>query len=316
MSTKKFFYVLVDKMLKPRMASNQATLFKYLEKYPECDVKSFFTKDEATNYYNAFKNNPLLANQSAEDDLLPDVDQFRKFNSSLKPNFDFEQPEKHSAPTQAPAKEPESLEDAEESFPAPSVIAKDRIQQQQSEENLEEQETSGGSLENGEKKFEWNAYYFFKEDEKALERGRKKVNPADTYYLFFDGGSSNNPGPSGAGYAIFDKDSQKIFSNSLYVGLNTNSVAEYSALIFGLKSAQNLGIKQLKTYGDSQVVVYQMTKKYQIKTQHLWKFYYEALNLMKGFESCTIEYIPREQNTEADALSKKGIDQYKGTKGK
>lgn len=310
MSTRKFFYVLVDKMLKPRMASNQATLFKYLEKYPDCDVKSFYTKDEATSYMNAFQNNTSAAQ---EDNFLPDVDQYRKFNPSLKPTLEFEglTKEKKFAPAQAESEsEPE---DTENTFAAPSIIAKEKAQTsplQQSEENGE------GEGEGEKKEFKWNAYYFFKEDEKALEKARKKINPAETYYLFFDGGASNNPGPSGAGYVIFDKDSQKIFSNALYTGLNTNSVAEYSALIFGLKSAQNIGVKNIKSYGDSQVVVYQMTKKYQIKTQHLWKFYYEALHLMQGFDSCTIEHIPREQNSEADALSKKGIAQFKGKKAK
>jgi len=166
------------------------------------------------------------------------------------------------------------------------------------------------------KEFVWDPFYFFKEDPEAIEKAKKKIKPEETYYLFFDGACSNNPGPTGAGYIVFDKDSKKIFSNSVFSGMGTNNTAEYYGIIFGMKSCQNIGIKKLQVFGDSQLIIKQMTGKFKVKAPQLWKFYGAGQDLLKGFDDITIEYIPREQNAEADALSKKGITLYKGKKHK
>lgn len=68
------------------------------------------------------------------------------------------------------------------------------------------------------------------------------------YSLYFDGYSIGNPGPARAGYVIY-KDNQEIFSDSKYVGTQTNNIAQYSALIIGIKKVIELEIKEIDIYG-------------------------------------------------------------------
>ena len=108
----------------------------------------------------------------------------------------------------------------------------------------------------------------------------------------------NKPGKTGsaggAGYAIYDENNKRVYTNSMYAGLITPSAAEYYGLIFGLKSCLNLGIKNIYVHGNSTVVINQVTKKFEIKAQYLFRFYYEVANLMQNFEQTKFEVIQKE----------------------
>jgi ribonuclease HI len=126
------------------------------------------------------------------------------------------------------------------------------------------------------------------------------------YTLKFDGGSTGNPGLSGAGSVIYLND-EEIWAGSYYVGnMETNNTAEYHGVIHGLEEAVNMNITNLKVYGDSALVINQITGKYKVKSDHLKILYDKVMVLIGYFETITFNHIPRNQNKRADQLSNIG----------
>ncbi len=124
-----------------------------------------------------------------------------------------------------------------------------------------------------------------------------------SYELFVDGASSSNPGPAGIGVVL--KKGDKILKTiSKSIGIATNNVAEYTALIEGLKLALSMGIKSISIYSDSQLVVNQLNGAYTVKDEKLLKLYKKALEILKSFENVSINYVGRSQNSLADKLAK------------
>jgi ribonuclease HI len=132
------------------------------------------------------------------------------------------------------------------------------------------------------------------------------------YVLYSDGGARGNPGPAGIGfvlYEIFSDGTKKIGAeHAEYIGEATNNVAEYKAILAGVKKAKALGIKELSCFLDSELVAKQLSQKYKIKDPDLGKLFVQVWNLMIGFTKITFQHIPREENKEADRLVNRAID--------
>ena len=124
---------------------------------------------------------------------------------------------------------------------------------------------------------------------------------------FFDGASRGNPGTAGAGALLVNESGEVIWETARFLGTKTNNEAEYTALLLLLKAAKERDIKTLNIYGDSKLVVSQVSKQWKINLPHLRALAQEAWSLMEGM-SVTLEWIPREKNKLADALSNQGID--------
>lgn len=124
---------------------------------------------------------------------------------------------------------------------------------------------------------------------------------------FFDGASRGNPGIAGAGALLINDKGEIVWQTSRFLGTKTNNEAEYSALILLLKAAKEHKIIKLKIYGDSKLVVSQVSKQWKINLPHLRLLAMEAWKLMEGMD-VSLEWIPREKNSRADALSNEGID--------
>ena len=126
------------------------------------------------------------------------------------------------------------------------------------------------------------------------------------YSLNFDGGSSGNPGIAGAGAVIYF-DNQEIWAGSMYVGsMETNNTAEYCGLILGLEEAIKQNITILRVYGDSLLVINQITGKYKVNASHLKVLYDRVMELIGYFEKITFSHILRHLNKRADYLSNIG----------
>ncbi len=123
--------------------------------------------------------------------------------------------------------------------------------------------------------------------------------------LFFDGASKGNPGPSSYGY-VLELEGDEV-EGCGFIGISTNNVAEYTALIEGLKKALSMGIKKIEIFSDSQLVVNQLLGKYKVKAEHLVPLHNEALRLLKSFEDVRINFIRRELNKRADALANRAL---------
>ncbi|MEG1800167.1 MAG: ribonuclease HI family protein, partial [Synergistaceae bacterium] len=124
---------------------------------------------------------------------------------------------------------------------------------------------------------------------------------------YFDGASRGNPGTAGAGALLMNDGGEVVWETARFLGTKTNNEAEYTALLLLLKAAKERNVKTLNIYGDSTLVVSQVSKQWKINLPHLRALAQEAWALMDGM-SVTLEWIPREKNKLADALSNQGID--------
>ncbi|MCS7126479.1 MAG: ribonuclease HI family protein [Aigarchaeota archaeon] len=126
--------------------------------------------------------------------------------------------------------------------------------------------------------------------------------------IFFDGSSHGNPGPSGIGLIIYDKDGREISRFSDYIGFKTNNEAEYLALIKSLEIAIRLGVSEVELYSDSELLVKQMNGEYKVRDEKIVKLHSIAQELMKKLKVRLI-HIDREENREADRLANKAIEE-------
>ena len=127
-------------------------------------------------------------------------------------------------------------------------------------------------------------------------------------YIYTDGGSRGNPGPSGIGVVILDSNKTKIKEVFKYIGEATNNVAEYSALVCGLQEANSLGATDLTIYIDSELLVKQLSGEYKVKDANMRTLFEKSLAELKNFSSFEVKHIERRMNKEADKLVNKAIN--------
>ncbi|MED6109119.1 hypothetical protein PIB30_116864 [Stylosanthes scabra] len=126
--------------------------------------------------------------------------------------------------------------------------------------------------------------------------------------LEFDGASKGNPGPAGAGAILRAGDGSKVYRIREGIGSQTNNVAEYRALLLGLKQALEKGYQHIRVQGDSQLVCKQVNGEWKQKNQNMAMLCAEVNQLKKKFLSFQINHIPRERNSEADAEANLAIN--------
>ncbi|MFY9270058.1 MAG: ribonuclease HI family protein [Candidatus Manganitrophaceae bacterium] len=134
--------------------------------------------------------------------------------------------------------------------------------------------------------------------------------PLKRLSIYTDGASRNNPGEAGIGVVMKDDRGETIQTLAEYIGVATNNVAEYTAVIRALEWAQKLHPERIDCYLDSQLVVRQMTGKYKIKHPGMIPLAKEVRRLCRLFPEGSVDFhhIPREENQEADALANEAID--------
>ena len=129
-------------------------------------------------------------------------------------------------------------------------------------------------------------------------------------YLFCDGASRGNPGPASIGVVAYkDKNFTDIaFTISEAIGKETNNVAEWTALLLGLKKCKEISEKEVKAHLDSELVVRQMQGVYKTKKPELQKIKAEVDLLKPAFSTLEFIHIPREKNKMADKLANQALD--------
>lgn len=126
--------------------------------------------------------------------------------------------------------------------------------------------------------------------------------------IYSDGGSRGNPGEAAIGFVL--KDTQGvIYEYGEPIGIATNNVAEYRAVLSAIKTAKGFGFKEVELNLDSQLVERQLNGAYQVKSEELMPFYAEIKNEIKGLESFRANHIRRELNKDADRLVNLALDQ-------
>lgn len=127
--------------------------------------------------------------------------------------------------------------------------------------------------------------------------------------LFADGGSRGNPGPAASGAVLLDETGEVIEEVGSYLGTATNNVAEWTALLLGLEAAAGRGVRHLAVRLDSELVVKQLKGEYRVKHVDLQPLHRRALALLRRFEHVDVQHVPRKQNTLADRLVNRVLDQ-------
>jgi len=159
--------------------------------------------------------------------------------------------------------------------------------------------------------------------EGSLRADQPRADSQSEAEIYCDGASSGNPGHAGIGVVIKRQspdiraqttqnrlrtlNSELITRISEYIGITTNNVAEYSALIRGLEKAKSLGLRKIEIFVDSELLVKQTKGLYKVKSANLKPLWKRTQDILKQLDSYKITHIRRELNREADLLAKKAI---------
>ena len=126
--------------------------------------------------------------------------------------------------------------------------------------------------------------------------------------LFTDGGARGNPGPAASAYVLEAEDGSVIDARGETIGVATNNVAEYRALIAGLEKAADIGVTELEVVSDSELLVKQMRGEYRVKNPGLIDLSLEAARLARRVGSVSYRAVRREHNELADRLVNEALD--------
>ena len=126
--------------------------------------------------------------------------------------------------------------------------------------------------------------------------------------LYTDGGARGNPGDAAYGFLIFDGES-KLYEEGKKLGTTTNNVAEYTAVIEGLKKAKEFG-DEVDVFSDSELVVKHLNGDYKVKKKHLKALFHIVKRLENEFKTVSYTHRPREDEKQklADKLVNDALD--------
>ena len=126
--------------------------------------------------------------------------------------------------------------------------------------------------------------------------------------LSTDGGARGNPGPAAYGYVLETEDGTVLAAHGEAIGVATNNVAEYRALVEGLRRAVDLHVDELEVVSDSELLVHQMRGEWKIKKDTLRVLWEEAQDIAAGIAKVRYTAVRREHNELADRLVNEALD--------
>ena len=126
--------------------------------------------------------------------------------------------------------------------------------------------------------------------------------------LWTDGGARGNPGPAAFAYVLEAEDGTVLAAHGETIGVATNNVAEYSALVAGLERAADVGVEDLEVVSDSELLVKQMRGEYKVKNKALQELFLDASRLARRIQRVKYTAVRREHNELADSLVNEALD--------
>ena len=138
--------------------------------------------------------------------------------------------------------------------------------------------------------------------------GKPTLRVSGHIQLYTDGASRGNPGKSGIGVVVLDGEKNILAEVSEYIGDATNNVAEYKALIRGVEKVLEFSPSRVDVFADSELMVRQLNGRYKVRAPSILPLYNEARKLLGMLSESQVQYVPREQNSLADALANRAID--------
>jgi ribonuclease HI len=141
-----------------------------------------------------------------------------------------------------------------------------------------------------------------------LNRAANAGSGGATLVVHVDGGARGNPGPAAIGVVISDPAGAVLDEVAERIGVDTNNVAEYRALLRGIGRAAELGAREVEVVNDSELVARQVTGVYKVKHPAMKPLYEQAIGALRGFDRWSIRSVPRAENARADALVNAALD--------
>jgi ribonuclease HI len=135
--------------------------------------------------------------------------------------------------------------------------------------------------------------------------------PVQEVTVFADGGARGNPGPAAIGAVVLDVSDdppRRLAAVSETIGVTTNNVAEYRAVIAGLEAAATFSPRIVHVRADSLLVISQLRGEWKVKNEGLRPLHERARALLDQFERVDLAHVPRAQNVDADALVNAALD--------
>ena len=126
--------------------------------------------------------------------------------------------------------------------------------------------------------------------------------------LHVDGGARGNPGPAAIGVMVSSPEGEVLDEVAETIGVATNNVAEYRALLRGLERAHTLGASEVEIVNDSELVAKQLTGAYKVKHPAMKPLHAEAIAALRRFDGWRVRSVPRAQNARADELVNQALD--------
>lgn len=126
--------------------------------------------------------------------------------------------------------------------------------------------------------------------------------------VWTDGASRGNPGPASVGIVFGLKGGGLVARHAEKIGIATNNVAEYRAVLRALELAAGWGAKRISLQLDSELVARQISGQYRVKSQDLLPFYRQVMDLIRELDGFAVKHIRRERNTLADVLANLALD--------
>lgn len=130
----------------------------------------------------------------------------------------------------------------------------------------------------------------------------------DVLIAYIDGGSRGNPGPAAYGVYLQDANGKCVDELCEFLGIKTNNVAEYSALLAALRYAIEKQFCDLQVVSDSELLVKQMQGRYRVNSPDLRPLYEDARRMVGKLNSFSIRHVLRAKNKEADRLANVAMD--------
>ena len=124
----------------------------------------------------------------------------------------------------------------------------------------------------------------------------------------FDGGARGNPGPAAVAAVVSTAEGEVLEQRAEAIGVATNNVAEYRALLLAIERARALGAREVELIGDSELIVRQVRGEYKVKDAGLRPLHAAAREALAGLERWSIRNVPRAENAAADALVNAALD--------
>ncbi len=126
-----------------------------------------------------------------------------------------------------------------------------------------------------------------------------------------DGGARGNPGPAAAAAVLSTPDGEVVDEVTEALGEQTNNVAEYRALLLGLRRARELGATEVEVVNDSELVAKQVNGLYKVKHPAMRPLHQQALEELQRFERWAVRSVPRAENAHADRLVNETLDRLR-----